>query len=125
MLHEYPSLQHAVNKAIELERKLKEIVSKKRKFPEQADTSHLYHVTQAQDYPQEQYEDAYLEYPHGSMVQVIYETPLNRRNIKETRGCFYCKAGGHFISRCPKKHMDRCVKKERRQQNKQDKVPNT
>jgi hypothetical protein len=114
-----------VNKAIELERKLKEIVSKKRKFPEQADTSHLYHVTQAQDYPQEQYEDAYLEYPHGSMVQVIYETPLNRRNIKETRGCFYCKAGGHFISRCPKKHMDRCVKKERRQQNKQDKVPNT
>jgi hypothetical protein len=65
-LHEYSSLQDVINKAIELERKLQEIMSKKRKmnFLEQRDnSSHLYHLSQA---PEDEYEDR----------------PHSRRNIK-------------------------------------------
>jgi hypothetical protein len=59
-------LQDVINKAIELERKLQEIMSKKRKmnFLEQRDnSSHLYHLSQA---PEDEYEDR----------------PHSRRNIK-------------------------------------------
>ena len=127
-IHEYFSLQDVINKAIELESKLREIISKKRKreFPREADNnSHLYHMSQAQDLPEGQCEDTYLEYPYGSTVQVIYETPRNHRNIKEIGDCFYCKAGGHFISRCPKKWVDRYEKKAWRLRNRQDKTPDT
>jgi hypothetical protein len=117
-LHEYSRLQDVINKAIGLESKLQEIISKKRKreYPREANNnSHLHHMSQAQDFPKGHYEDAYLEYPHGVTVLVIYETPQNRRNIRESKACFYCKAGGHFISRCPKKLVDRHFKKEWRQ----------
>jgi hypothetical protein len=117
-LHEYSSLQNVINKAIGLESKLQEIIIKKRKreFPGEANNnSHLHHMSQAQDFPEDHYEDAYLEYPHGVTVPVIYGTPQNRRNIRESKACFYCKAGGHFISTCPKKRVDRHFKKEWRQ----------
>jgi hypothetical protein len=39
-------------------------------------------MSQAQDFPEGHYEDAYLEYPHGVTVPVIYETP----RIIETLG---------------------------------------
>jgi hypothetical protein len=68
-------------------------------------------MSQAQDFHEGHYEHAYLEYPHGVTVPVIYETPQKRRNIRESKACFYCKAGGHFISRCPKKLVDRHFKK--------------
>jgi hypothetical protein len=55
-------------------------------------------MSQAQDFPEDHYKDAYLEYPHGVTMPVIYETPQNRRNIRESKACFYCKAGGHFIA---------------------------
>jgi hypothetical protein len=67
-LHEYSSLQDVINKAIELESKLQEIISKKRKmnFPKQHENnSHLYHLTQGSEH---EYEDP----------------PHNRRNIKES-----------------------------------------
>jgi hypothetical protein len=102
-LHEYSSLQDVINKAIELESKLREIMSKKRKmnFLEQRDnSSHLYHLSQA---PEDGYEDP----------------ARSHRNIKESGACFYCKDHGHFISRCPKKHADRYEKKAQRRQNKQ------
>jgi hypothetical protein len=127
-LHEYSSMQDVINKAIGLESKLQEIISKKRKreFPREANNnSHLHHMSQAQDFPEGHYEDAYLEYPHGVTVRVIYETPQNRQNIRESKACFYCKAGGHFISRCPKKLVDHHFKKEWRQRHKQDKTPDT
>jgi hypothetical protein len=127
-LHEYSSLQDVINKAVGLESKLHEIMSKKRKreFPGEANNnSHLHHMPQAQDFPEGHYEDAYLEYPDGVTVPVIYETPQNRRNIRESKACFYCKAGGHFINRCPKKFLDCHFKKEWRQRHKQDKTPNT
>jgi hypothetical protein len=114
-LHEYSSLQDVINKATGLESKLQEIISKKtkREFTGEAhNNSHLHHMPQAQDFPEDHYEDAYLEYPHGVTVPVIYETPQNRRNITESKACFYCKAGGHFISRCPKKSVDHHFKKE-------------
>jgi hypothetical protein len=68
-LNEYSSLQHVTDKAIELESKLQEIIYKKRKieFLEQRDNnSHLYHLSQAPNYPEDEYEDP----------------PHNRRNIK-------------------------------------------
>jgi hypothetical protein len=102
-LHEYSSLQDVINKAIELESKLQEIISKKRKmnFPEQHENnSHLYHLTQGSEHESE-------------------DPPRNRRNIKESGACFYCKDHGHFISRCPKKRTDRYEKKAQRRQNKQ------
>jgi hypothetical protein len=77
-LHEYSSLQDVINKAIGLESKLQEIMSKKRKreYPGQANNnSHLHHRSQAQDLTEGHYEDAYLEYPHVVTVPVIYETP--------------------------------------------------
>jgi hypothetical protein len=102
-LHEYSSLQDVINKAIELESKLEEIISKKRKmnFLEQHDNnSHLYQLSQGPDHE--------------------YEDPArNRQNIKESGACFYCKDHGHFIYRCPKKRVDRYEKKARRRQNKQ------
>jgi hypothetical protein len=101
-LHEYASLQDVINKAIELESKLQEIMSKKRKmnFLEQCDnSSHLYHLSQA---PEDEYEDP----------------PRNRRNLKESGACFYCKDHGHFISRCPKKRVDRYEKKAQQRRNK-------
>jgi hypothetical protein len=70
-------LQDVINKAIGLESKLQEIMSKKRKreFPGEANNnSHLHHMPQAQDFPEDHYEDAYL----GVTVLVIYETPQNR-----------------------------------------------
>jgi hypothetical protein len=127
-LHEYYILQDVTNKAIGLESKLHDIISKKRKreFPGEANNnSHLHHMCQAQDFSEDHYEDVYLEYPHGVIVPVIYETPQSRRNIRESKSCFYCKAGGHFISRCPKKCVDRHFKKEWRQRHKQDKTPDT
>jgi hypothetical protein len=127
-LHEYSSLQDVINKATGLESKLQEIISKKRKreFPGEAhNNSHLHHMSQAQDFPEDHYKDAYLEYPHGVTAPVIYETPQNRRNIRESKACFYCKAGGHFIRRCPKKLVDRHFKKEWRQRHKQGKTPDT
>jgi hypothetical protein len=96
-------LQDVINKAIELESKLEEIISKKKKmnFLEQHDNnSHLYHLSQG---PEHEYEDP----------------PHNHRNIKESGGCFYCKDHGHFISRCPKKRADQYEKKAQRRQNKQ------
>jgi hypothetical protein len=102
-LHEYSSLQDAINKAIELESKLHEIISKKTKlnFPEQHENnSHLYHSTQG---PEHEYEDP----------------PRNRRNIKESGDCLYCKDHGHFINRCPKKRVHRYEKKAQQRQNKQ------
>jgi hypothetical protein len=63
-LHEYSSLQEVINKAIGLESKLQEIMSKKRKreFPGEANNnSHLHHMPQAHDFPEDHYEDAYLE----------------------------------------------------------------
>jgi hypothetical protein len=102
-LHEYSSLQDVINKVVELESKLQEIISKKRKmnFPEQHENnSHLYHLTQG---PEHEYEDP----------------PRNRRNIKGSGACFCCKDHGHFISRCPKKRDDRYKKKAQRRQNKQ------
>jgi hypothetical protein len=100
-LHEYSSLQDVINKAIELESKLQEIISKKRNFLEQRDnSSHLYHLTQGSEH---EYEDP----------------PRNHQNIKESGDCFYCKDHGHFISRCPKKRTDRYEKKAQRRQNKQ------
>jgi hypothetical protein len=90
-LHEYSSLQDVINKAIELERKRQDIISKKRKveFLEQRDnSSHLYHLSQAPEYHEDEYEDL----------------PRNRRNLKESGACFYCKDHGHFINRFPKKH---------------------
>jgi hypothetical protein len=48
-------------------------------------------MSQAQGFPEDHNEDAYLEYPHGVAVPVIYETPQNRRNIRESKACFYCK----------------------------------
>jgi hypothetical protein len=98
-LNEYSSLQHVIDKAIELESKLQEI-SKKRKmeFLEQRDNnSHLYHLSQTPNYPEDEYEDL----------------PRNHRNIKDNGDCFYCKAHRHFISRCPKKRVDRYEKKAR------------
>jgi hypothetical protein len=59
-LHEYSSLQDVINKAIELESKLQEIISKKRKieFLKQRDNnSHLYHLPQAPNYPEDESED--------------------------------------------------------------------
>jgi hypothetical protein len=82
-------------------------------------------MSQAQDFPEGHYEDAYLEYPHGVTVPVIYETPQNLRNIRESKACFYFKASGHLINRCPKKFLDRHFTKEWRQRHKQDKNPNT
>jgi hypothetical protein len=79
-LHEYSSLQDVINKAIGLERKLHEIMSKRRKreYPGEAyNNSHLHHMSQAQDFPEDHYEDACLEYPHRVIVPVIYETPQN------------------------------------------------
>jgi hypothetical protein len=105
-LHEYSSLQHVIDKAIELESKLQDIISKKRKvaFLEQRDnSSHLYHLSQAPEYPEDEYEDL----------------PRNRRNLKESGACFYCKDHGHFINRCPKKRVDRYEKKAQQRQNKQ------
>jgi hypothetical protein len=84
-LHECSSLQDVIDKAIGLESKLQKIVSKKRKkeFPGEANNiSHLHHMSQAQYFPEDHYEDAYLEYPHGVKVPVIYETP----QIVETLG---------------------------------------
>jgi hypothetical protein len=105
-LHDYSSLQHAINKAIELESKLQEIISKKRKknFLEQRDnSSHLYQLSQAPEHPEDEYEDP----------------PRNRRNLKESGACFYCKNHGHFINRCPKKRADRYEKKTQQRHNKQ------
>jgi hypothetical protein len=102
-LHEYSSLQDVINKAIELETKLQEIISKKRKmnFLEQRDnSSHLYHLSQG---PEDEYEDP----------------PRNHRNIKESGACFYRKVHGQFISRCPKKCVDRYKKKAQQRQEKQ------
>jgi hypothetical protein len=99
-LHEYSRLQDVTNNAIELESKLQEIISKKRKM---SNSSHLHHLSQAPDYLEDEYADP----------------PLNRRNIKESGACFYCKAHGHFISRCPKKRVDRYEKKDQQRQNKQ------
>jgi hypothetical protein len=102
-LHEYSSLQDVINKAIELENKLQEIMSKKRKknFLEQRDnSSHLYHLSQALE---DEYEDP----------------PRNRRNLKESGACFYCKDHGHFINRCPKKRADLYEKKAQQRHNKQ------
>jgi hypothetical protein len=96
-------LQDVINKAIELESKLQDIISKKRKvkFLEQRDNiSHLYHLTQA------------LEDKNENL-------PRNRRNLKESGACFYCKDHGHFINRCPKKRVDRCEKKAQQRKNKQ------
>jgi hypothetical protein len=90
----------------ELESKLQEIISKKRKrnFLEQRDNiSHLYHLSQAPEYPEDKYEDL----------------PHKRRNLKESGACFYCKDHGHFINRCPKKRVDRYEKKAQQRQNKQ------
>jgi hypothetical protein len=73
-LHEYSILQDVINKAIGLESKLQEIISKKwkREYPGEANNnSHLHHMPQAQDFPEGHYEDAYLEYPHGVTVPVI------------------------------------------------------
>jgi hypothetical protein len=59
-LHEYSSLQDVINKAIELESKLQEVISTKRKmnFLEQHDnSSHLHHLSQAPDYLEDEYED--------------------------------------------------------------------
>jgi hypothetical protein len=125
-LHDYSSLQDVINKAIGLESKLQEIISKKRKreFPGEANNN-SHHMPQAQDFPEDHYEDAYLEYPHGVTVLVIYETPQNCQNIRESKACFYCKAVGHFISRCPKKSVDHHSKKEWRQRHKQSKTLNT
>jgi hypothetical protein len=39
-------------------------------------------MSQAQGFPEDHNEDAYLEYPHGVTVPVIYEAPQNRRNIR-------------------------------------------
>jgi hypothetical protein len=114
-LHEYSSLQDVINKVIRLESKLQEIISKKRKgeYPGEANNnSHLHLMSQAQGFSEDHYEDAYLEYPHGVTVLVIYETPQNHRNIRLSKACFYFKAGGHFINRCPKKFLDRHFKKE-------------
>jgi hypothetical protein len=105
-LHEYSSLQHVINKAIELESKLQDIISKKRKvaFLKQHDnSSHLYHLSQAPEYPEDEYENL----------------PRNRRNLKESGACFYCKDHGHFINRCPKQRADRHEKKAQQRQNKQ------
>jgi hypothetical protein len=127
-LHDYSSLQDVINKAIGLESKLQQIISKKRireYHGEANNNSHLHHMPQAQDFPEGQYKDAYLEYPHGVTVPVIYETPQNRRNIREGKACFYCKAGGHFINKCPKKFLDLHFKREWRQRHKQDKTPDT
>jgi hypothetical protein len=102
-LHEYSSLQDVINKAIELESKLQEIISKRRKmnFLEQHDNnSHLYQLSQGPEHESE-------------------DPPRNRQNIKESGACFYCKDHGHFISRCPKKRADRYEKKAQRRQNKQ------
>jgi hypothetical protein len=97
---------------------------RKREYPGEANNnSHLHHMSQAQGFSKDHNEDAYLEYPHGVTIPVIYETPQNRRNIRESKACFYCKAGGHFINRCPKKFLDRHFKKEWRQRHKQDKTP--
>jgi hypothetical protein len=77
-LHEYSSLQDVINKAIGLESKLQEIMSKKKKkeFSGEANNnSHLHHMSQAQDFSEDHHEDAYLEYPHGVTVLVIYKTP--------------------------------------------------
>jgi hypothetical protein len=74
-LHDYSSLQDLINKTIGLESKLQEIMSKKRKrkYPGEANNnSHLHHMTQAQGFPEGHYKDAYLEYPHGFTVPVIY-----------------------------------------------------
>jgi hypothetical protein len=103
-LHEYSSLQYVINKAIELESKLQEIISKKRKmnFLEQHENnSHLGRLTQGSE---PEYEDP----------------PRNHRNIKESGDCFYCKDHGHFISRCPKRRTDRYEKKAQQRQNKQN-----
>jgi hypothetical protein len=84
-LHEYSSPQDVINKAIRLESKLQEIMSKKRKreYPGEANNdSRLHHMSQAQGFPEDHNEDAYLEYPHGVTVPVIYEAPQNRRNIR-------------------------------------------
>jgi hypothetical protein len=127
-LHEYSNIPDVINKAIGLESKLQEIMSKKRKreYPGEANNnSHLHHMSQAQGFLEDHNGDAYLEYPHGVKVPVIYETPRNRRNIRESKACFYCKASGHFINRCPKKFLDRHFKKEWRQRNKHDKTPDT
>jgi hypothetical protein len=48
---------------------------KKEFLGEVNNNSHLHHMPQAQDFSEEHYEDAYLEYPHGVTVPVIYETP--------------------------------------------------
>jgi hypothetical protein len=125
-LHDYSSLQDLINKAIGLESKLQEIMSKnrKREYPGEANNnSHLHHMSQAQGFPEDHYEDVDLEYPHGVTVLVIYETPQNRRNIRESKACFYCKASGDFINRCPKKFLDRHFKRDWRQRHKQDKTP--
>jgi hypothetical protein len=71
---------------VELESKLHEIISKKRKieFLEQRDNnSHLYHLSQAPNYLEDEYEDL----------------PRNCRNIKESGACFYCKAHGHSTAK--------------------------
>jgi hypothetical protein len=105
-LHEYSSLQDVINKAIELESKLEDIISKKRKvaFLKQYDNnSHLYHLSQAPEYLEDEYEDL----------------PCSRRNLKESGACFYCKDHGHVINRCPKKCADRYEKKAQQRQNRQ------
>jgi hypothetical protein len=48
-------------------------------------------MSQAQGFPEDHNEDAYLEYPHGVTILVIYETPKNRRNIRESKACFIAK----------------------------------
>jgi hypothetical protein len=108
-LHEYSSLQDVINKAIELESKLQEIMSKKRKmnFLEQRNnSSHLYHLSQA---PEDEYADP----------------PRSRQNIKESGACFYCKDHEHFINRCPKKRADRYEKKAQKRHNKQTNAEET
>jgi hypothetical protein len=111
-LNEYFSLQDVINKAIELESKLQDIISKKRKvaFLKQRDnSSHLHHLSQAPEHPKDEYEDP----------------PHNRRNAKECGACFYCKDHGHFINRCPKKRVDRYEKKAQQRQSRQTNAEET
>jgi hypothetical protein len=48
------------------------------------------------------------------------QAKLTRREVKVRGACFYCKEEGHFICQCPKKRLDRLMKKAFKQNSTSD-----
>jgi hypothetical protein len=59
---------------------------RKRELPGEANNnSHLHHMSQAQDFPEDHYEDAYLAYPQGVTVPVIYEDHIIVETLEKVK----------------------------------------